>query len=60
MCSGLTPKHLTKLEKLARDKQSSLSGPFVSCEKNVVNTAPEMHKMAKTSLQTGLNLDLLY
>jgi hypothetical protein len=28
--------HHNKLEKLARDKHSSLSGPFVSCEENEV------------------------
>jgi len=34
--SGLTQKHETKLEKPARNKHSSLLGPFVSNDENIV------------------------
>ncbi len=38
--SGLIYKHCIRLERLARDKNSSLLDPFVSCEENsVANTA---------------------
>ncbi len=37
---GLTHKHKTRLERIARDKHASLLGPFISYVKVVMSTAP--------------------
>jgi hypothetical protein len=42
-CSGLTRKHDSRLERLARDKHCSLVGRFASCKrkKGLLDAAPK-------------------
>jgi hypothetical protein len=54
--SGLFGKHHTMLDRLAKDKQSSLFGPFVSLEK-IVTCSDTQHNDTQ---HKGLIYDALY
>ncbi len=61
--SSLTHKHYTRLERFAKDKHSSLFGPFVSYEeKGFVNVAPEIpdnfwaYRIKKFTIAINTNL----